>query len=298
MGAELQALVTRLKSAFGPANPTVEELRMGWEKLAASLPIADDVQFESDDLAGVAVEWTSLPNSRTGPFLLYFHGGGYNIGSVTSYRQFVGRLSRACGYKVLSVEYRLAPENRFPAAVEDAATAYRILLARGHLPENIIIAGDSAGGGLALALMLALKEKDIEQPRAAILFSPSTDLAKTGGMIVTHRDRDPVIRIDTTNAHALRYLGPEGNPDHPLASPLYGEHSGLPPLLILVGTEEMLLDDSRRVAERAKNVGVEVTLEIWDGMFHVWPFFAAILLEGQSAIDRVGQYVRERFARG
>jgi epsilon-lactone hydrolase len=296
MGVELEALVNKLKSARGSINPTVQQLRSGWEKIAAELPIPDDVQFTVEALSGVSGEWASSPGSLAGPCVLYFHGGGYNIGSVASYRQFVGRLSKACGYDVLSVEYRLAPENRFPAAVEDALTAYRSLQSKGHSPKHIILAGDSAGGGLVLALMLALKDNGIEQPRGAVLISPSTDLAKTGGTIATHQDRDPIIRMDTTNAFAERYLGREGSPYHPLASPLYGEHSGLPPLLILVGTEEMLLDDSRRVAARAEEAGVDVTLEIWEGMFHVWPFFAAILPEGQKAIDRMGQYIRDRFA--
>jgi epsilon-lactone hydrolase len=295
MGVELEALVSKLKSARGPTNPTVQQLRSGWEKIAAELPIPEDVQFRVEALSSVSGEWASSPGGLIGRFVLYFHGGGYNIGSVASYRQFVGRLSKACEYNVLSVEYRLAPEHKFPAAVEDALTAYRSLLSKGHSPKDIILAGDSAGGGLALALMLALKDNGIEQPRGAVLISPSTDLAKTGGTITTHQDRDPVIRVDTTNAFAQRYLGPEGSPYHPLASPLYGEYSGLPPLLILVGTEEMLLDDSRRVAARAKEAGVDVTLDIWDGMFHVWPFFAAILPEGQKAIDRMGQYIRDQF---
>jgi acetyl esterase/lipase len=190
----------------------------------------------------------------------------------------------------------LAPENRFPAAVVDALTVYQCLLDLGLAPENIIVAGESAGGGLALALMLALKAEGLALPRAAVLISPSTDLARTGDTIVTHQDRDPIIRIDTTTSFAQRYLGPHGDPYDPLASPLYGDHSGLPPLLILVGTEEMLLDDARRMAESAKRAGVDVALEIWDGMFHVWPFFAAILPEGQTAIERMGRYIREKFA--
>jgi epsilon-lactone hydrolase len=297
MGAELQTLVTRLRSTRGPDNPTVEELRRGWDKISAELPIPDTVQFKAADLSGVPAEWTTLPGNPERPLVLYFHGGGYCIGSVASHRQLVGRLSKACEYCVLSVDYRLAPENKFPAAVEDAVTAYLFLLDEGHAPKDIILAGDSAGGGLVLALMLALKNIGTAQPRAAVLISPSTDLAKTGGTIVTHQDRDPIIRLNTTNAFAEWYLGLDGNPYEPLASPLYGEYAGLPPLLILVGTEEMLLDDSRRVAERAKEAGVDVTLEVWDGVFHAWPFFAAILPEGQKAIDRMGQYIRESFAK-
>ena len=295
MGVELEALVQKLQSVRAPLNPTVEELRLGWEKFTAELPIPGDVQYKAIDLSGVPAEWTSSSASRDGPIVLYFHGGGYNIGSVATYRQFVGRLAKACEYPVISVEYRLAPEHPFPAAVEDALTAYRFLLGQGHSPGDIVLAGDSAGGGLVLALMLALKRDGIAQPRAAVLMSPSTDLAKTGGTIVTHQDRDPIIRIDTTNAFVERYLGPEGDPYDPLASPLYGAHSGLPPLLILVGTEEMLLDDSRRLAEFATKAGVDVTLEIWDGMFHVWPLFAAILPEGQKALDRMGDYIRGSF---
>jgi epsilon-lactone hydrolase len=297
MSTELQALITKLKSARSAAEPTLKQLRRGWETLAGELPIPDDVRFQATALRGVPAEWASPAGCVASTCVLYFHGGGYNIGSVASHRQFVGRLARACEHRVLSVGYRLAPENRFPAAVVDALTVYRCLLDLGLAPENIVVAGDSAGGGLALALMLALKTEGLAQPRAAVLISPSTDLARTGDTIVTHQDRDPIIRMDTTTSFARRYLGPEGDPYNPLASPLYGDPSGLPPLLILVGTEEMLLDDSRRMAESARRAGVDVALEIWDGMFHVWPFFAAILPEGQAAIERMGRYIREKFAK-
>jgi acetyl esterase/lipase len=228
--------------------------------------------------------------------MLFFHGGGYNIGSISSYRDFTGRISRASTARVLSVGYRLAPEFLFPAAVDDAVTAYRWLLRQGVPAHRIVLAGDSAGGGLVLAALVRLRDAGDDLPAAAMCVSPSTDLAKEGESMHTKADVDPIVRSDTSMAHALRYVGVKGNLKHPLASPLYADMRGLPPLLILVGANETLLDDSTRVADKARAAGVDVELEIWDDMIHIWPFFAAILPEGQQAIERMGRFARARVA--
>jgi acetyl esterase/lipase len=287
-------LVATLRAVQRVGTPTVAEMRAGWEKFASQFPPAADLAFEAVDAACVPAEWTRAPNADDSRTVLFFHGGGYNMGSIASYRDFTGRISRAAAARVLSVGYRLAPEHPFPAALDDALTAYRWLLDQKVPADRIVFAGDSAGGGLVLATLVKARELGIALPAAAMCVSPSTDLAKEGESMRTKADVDPVVRYDTSMAHALRYVGEGGDLKHPLASPLYADLSGLPPLLILVGTNETLLDDSTRVADKARAAGVEVELEVWDDMIHIWPFFAALLPEGQQAIERMGTFARER----
>lgn len=290
-------LVATLRGVQRVGNPTVTEMREGWEKFAGQFPPAKDLRFEPVDAEGVPAEWSRAPGIDESRVVLFFHGGGYNMGSIASYRDFTGRISRACAARVLSVGYRLAPEFPFPAAVDDAVTAYRWLRRQGVPARRIVLAGDSAGGGLVLSALVALRDAGDSLPAAAMCVSPSTDLAKEGESMRTKADVDPVVRYDTSMAHALRYVGENGDLKHPLASPLYADLHGLPPLLILVGTNETLLDDSTRVADKARAAGVAVELEIWDDMIHIWPFFAAILPEGQQAIKRMGRFACDRVAR-
>lgn len=290
-------LVATLRSVQRVGNPTVAEMREGWEKFAGQFPPAKDLRFEPVDAGGVSAEWSRAPGIDESRVVLFFHGGGYNMGSIASYRDFTGRISRASAARVLSVGYRLAPEFPFPSAVDDAVAAYRWLRRQGVPVDRIILAGDSAGGGLVLSALVALRDAGDALPAAAMCVSPSTDLAKEGQSMRTKADVDPVVRYDTSMAHALRYVGEKGDLKHPLASPLYADLRGLPPLLILVGTNETLLDDSTRIADKARTAGVDVELEIWDDMIHIWPFFAAILPEGQQAIERMGRFARARVAR-
>lgn len=290
-------LVATLRGVQRVGNPTVTEMREGWEKFAGQFPPAKDLRFEPVDAEGVPAEWSRAPGIDESHVVLFFHGGGYNMGSIASYRDFTGRISRACAARVLSVGYRLAPEFPFPAAVDDAVTAYRWLRRQGVPAQRIVLAGDSAGGGLVLSALVALRDAGDSLPAAAMCVSPSTDLAKEGESMRTKADVDPVVRYDTSMAHALRYVGENGDLKHPLASPLYADLHGLPPLLILVGTNETLLDDSTRVTDKARAAGVAVELEIWDDMIHIWPFFAAILPEGQQAIERMGRFACDRVAR-
>jgi len=291
--AEFDALIVAFKSVQGGPERTVAEIRAGWEALAARFPADDDLKYTPADADGIAVEWVEAPGADPGRVVLYLHGGGYVLGSVPSYRAFAGRISRAAKARVLLVDYRLAPEHPFPAAVDDVVTACKWLAKQPGGLSRVVVAGDSAGGGLSLSLLLSLRDARHALPAAAVCISPSTDLAKTGESIHARAHLDPLVTVPSTFAHARRYLGEHGDPKHPLASPLYADLRGLPPLLVMVGTHEILHDDSTRLAEKARAAGVDVTLEIAQDMVHIWPFFAAILPEAQQAVDRIGQYVRD-----
>lgn len=285
----LQAQPVRESTAW---DATVREQ---FEGIAAMFPMAADVTRTPADADGVYGEWITTANSSDALTVLYLHGGGYSIGSVNTHADLVSRIARASGARAFSANYRLAPENTYPAAVDDALTVYRWLLKQGADPKSIVISGDSAGGGLSAALLLALKAAGDPLPGAAVLLSPWTDLAATGETMVTRKDADPMIKPDPLNLTAKLYAGGASLTD-PLVSPLYGDFSGLPPMLIQVGDAEVLLSDATRYAERAKAAGVDVTLEVWDEMIHVFQIFAPMLPEGQQAIDKIGAFIKERVA--
>jgi acetyl esterase/lipase len=292
--AELHKLVSTLRAAKISGEASIEETRAGWEKFAASFVPAADITFKPVSARGVPAEWVTAPDSDPNRTVLYFHGGGYTIGSIASYRSYTARLARASRSRVLSVGYRLAPEHPFPAAVDDAVSSYRWLLDQGISPSRISVVGDSAGGGLALSMVIAIRDTRVPTPAAIVAIGPSTDLAKEGASMKERAHLDPIVTYESSLAHALRYVGAKGDLKHPLASPLYADLHGLPPLLIMVGTHEALFDDSSRFAAKAKAAGVEVELDIWEEMIHVWPFFADILPEGRQAIEKIGDYIRAR----
>lgn len=271
---------------------TIEEGRASFERAVSIIPLPPDVVCQPVEANGVPGEWISTRGADDSCVIYYLHGGGYAIGSVNTHREMISRIARAAGARAFAINYRLAPEHPFPAAVEDAVAAYRWLLESGVSPARVVIAGDSAGGGLALATLLALRDAGVPLPAAAVCISPWTDLAVTGATMDTKAAVDPMIRKDDAIEGAKLYLA-GADPKTPLASPLYADLSGLPHLLIQVGTSETLLDDSVRVAERARAAGIDVTLEQWDEMIHVWHFFAFILPEAQQAIARIGEFVRE-----
>lgn len=254
---------------------------------------AAGVRSEPAAIPGIAAEWLVPNGAESDRALLYLHGGGYCIGSIKTYRSLVSHLASAAGCRALIIEYRLAPENRFPCAVEDAVASYRWLLSQGYDPGNIAVAGDSAGGGLAPAMMLSLRDAGEPLPAAAILLSPWADLQCTGESIDALGRSDPMLNKGILLKMASRYLGNRDPRDH-LASPVYADLKGLPPMLIQVGTREILLDDARRLAERARESGVEVHLEVCEGMFHVWQFFAPLVPESREAIERLGGFFREK----
>jgi epsilon-lactone hydrolase len=281
----------------GGGKPTVERMRSGMEKVAER--VAPDVNCEPVDAGGVKAEWIVPPNATPDRVILYFHGGGYVMGSINTHRAMVARIARASQARALALDYRLAPEHPFPAAVEDATAAYRWLIAQGYKPGKIVVAGDSAGGGLVLAALIALRDAKAELPACAVPISPWTDMEGTGASMKTNAAKDPMVAPSGSNGGlfnmAKAYIG-SADPKNPLASPLHADYKGIPPLLIQVGGTETLLDDSTRVAEKAKAAGVKVDLEVWDEMIHVWHVFAKLLPEGQQAIDRIGQYVLQHTA--
>jgi acetyl esterase/lipase len=270
----------------------IEAARAALDALLGRYPLPEGTSVETVEAGGVPGEWVSAPDVDPDRTILYLHGGAYTRGSIVSHRALVARLSAASGARALVIAYRLAPENPFPAAVEDATAAYRWLLEQHIQPDQLVVSGDSAGGGLSLALLLALRDAGHPLPAGAALLSPWTDLAGTGESIRTLAGADPWLNAERLMLTAGLYLA-GADACNPLASPLYGDLHGLPPLLIQVGTDEILLDDATRLAERARAAGVPVTLEVWERMWHVFQSFAAEIPEGRQAVEKIGAFVRQ-----
>jgi acetyl esterase/lipase len=288
---QLTKVIDRIKSQ--PQNPDAPlERRRAWME-RISEHVAHDVTCEPVDAGGVPAEWIAAPGAVSDRVILYLHGGGYVIGSINTHRAMIARIARASKARALAIDYRLAPEHPFPAAVDDATAAYRWLLAQGYKPAKIVVAGDSAGGGLTLAALVALRDAGQPMPAGAVPISPWTDLEGTGDSVRSRAAKDPMVQQENLAQSAKQYFG-DHDPKDPLVSPLHANFRGLPPMLIHVGDAEILLDDSTRVAERAKAAGVQVDLEVWDDMIHVWHVFAKLLPEGQQAIDKIGKFVIAR----
>jgi len=289
---QLQMIVEALRARPDSAELSIQDQRAAFQELASQFQPAQDVRCEPVDAGGIPAEWITTPEAGHERAIYYLHGGGYVMGSIGTHRDMISRLSRAARARALAIDYRLAPENPFPAAVEDSASAYRWLISTGVDPARLVIAGDSAGGGLTMATLVALRDAGDPLPAAAVCLSPWVDLEGVGESMTTRAEVDPMVQRESLLQSAKAYLR-DADPRTPLAAPLYADLSGLPPLLIQVGTAETLLDDSTRLAERARAAGVEVILELWDDMIHVWQFCAAMLPEGQQAIDRIGEFVRK-----
>ncbi len=242
-------------------------------------------------LGSVPAVRVSRPQSRSDRVVFFLHGGGYIAGGPTLYRQVTWRIGEAAQARVFVVDYRLAPEHPFPAAIDDAFAAWRALLAEGFDPQRCVILGDSAGGGLALALSLKLRDEHVPLPAAVVAISPWTDLAITG-LSAQPGASDPMLNASELATMAAQYLG-AADPRNPYASPLYGAMNGLPPTLIQVGSDEILRDDAARMAEKLKDAGCAVTLEIWPRMPHVWHAFAPVMPEARRAIARIGEFIRQ-----
>lgn len=242
---------------------------------------------------GVPGEWVIPAGTGSERVILYLHGGAYNAGSTRSHRALAANIAYAARARALTIDYRLAPEHPYPAALLDALSAYQWLLDSGIRPEQIAIAGDSAGGGLSVALLAALRERGLPMPAAAVVLSPWTDLSASGESWQENARSDYMINGPKLREAARLYLK-DASPQTPLASPVYAKLEGLPPLLIQVGSDEVLLSDSLRLAENARLSGVDVTLEVWDGMQHVWQFAASLLPEARQAIEKIGKFIHER----
>jgi len=270
----------------------LHQLRQELEMYAATLEKDPAVRRENID-ANVPAAWFWTENSVADRVVLYFHGGAYCLGSRDTHAGIAGRIAKAARARCFMPNYRLAPENPHPAAVEDATGAYRWLLEQGYRPGNIVVAGDSAGGGLTLATLVSLRDRGEPLPAAAACISPWADLEGTGDSMETNADADPIITMDDVERYATWFIG-DGDRRDPLAAPLHADLHGLPPVLIQVGGNEALLDDARRVADKLENAGGRGELEVWDDMFHVWHFFAPILDEATEALERIGAFVREQ----
>lgn len=286
--AELNKVLELLKSQ--PRNPdaSVEKMRAGMERVSER--VAPDVKCDPLRIGDIAAEWIVPPEAANDRVILYLHGGGYVMGSIATHRATIARIARASKARALALEYRLAPEHKFPAAVEDSVAAYKWLIGQGYKPNKIVIAGDSAGGGLTLATLLKIRDDKLPMAAAGVAISPWADMEGTGDSFKTRASRDPMVGSGNLGGMAKNYLGDQ-DPKHPLASPIHADFRGVAPLLIQVGDAETLLDDSNKVAAKAKSGGVKVELEVWDDMIHVWHAFAKILPEGQQAIDKIGKFV-------
>jgi acetyl esterase/lipase len=291
-GSDIEAVRALLREKARPDGWVERRARL--DEVGAQ-PIGDDIALEPESVDGLALEWSLARGSDPSRVLLFFHGGGYCSGSIASHRGMVTAAGRAAGARTLAVGYRLAPEHPFPAALEDARTAYALLRARGYSPERVAVGGDSAGGGLTLALMISLRAAGEPLPGCGWLVSPWVDLEMSGSTMASKAAIDPLIQKPYLVQLASAYLhGADAR--NPLVSPLRADLSGLPPLLTQVGSAETLLDDAVRIVARAGADDVAATLEIWPHMIHAWPLWADRLEAGRAALASAGAFIRARLA--
>ncbi|MER6969981.1 alpha/beta hydrolase [Nocardioides sp. NPDC000445] len=278
MAADPQMSIAMLRSLFDEWHqPTYEP---------------EDVTYRSGRLAGVETIWTLPIDADANKVILYTHGGGFAVGSAASHRKLAGHLAKALGTTAVVIDYRRAPEHPFPAQIEDATAVYRALLDMGYAPENIVTAGDSAGGNLAISTVLKLREDCTELPGAVVALSPWLDMEHSGDTLVSNAATDGLVSREILEGMSAMFLGQTGKPDDPLTNPLYADYTGFPRLYVTAGSVETLLDNSTRLADRATTAGVDVTLSVVDGMQHVFPFLAGRAAEADTEIERIGAWYR------
>lgn len=287
--AEIDAIRALLTAKPRPIGWTARRARL--DEVGAVWPPAEDIRCETVELEHCQAEWSTAPGIDASRVLLFFHGGGYCSGSILSHRRMVTETGRAAKVRTLAVGYRLAPEHPFPAALDDALAAWRFLRDSGFTPERIAIGGDSAGGGLTVALINRLRELGDKGPACAWLVSPWTDLTLSGATLVTKDAVDPIIHKGYLDELARAYLPPAIERTDPRVSPLFADLAGLPPTLIQVGASETLIEDSTRFAAVAGAANVPVTLEIWPNMIHAWHLWNAHLADGREAIAHAGKFI-------
>ncbi len=290
----IAALRVKLAERPDGATAAIADLREEYDRAVEIFPLPDGVSREEGTLGGVPGEWLRPEGADPGRALLYFHGGGYVLGSTRSHRHMVAALAAGAGVHAFSADYRLAPEHPFPAAVEDGAAAWRGLLESGIDPAHAVIGGDSAGGGLTVATLVKARDDGLPMPAGGLCISPWTDMTLEAGSYATKAESDPMVRKDQIERWTGVYLGAETDRRHPWASPLYADLEGLPPLLVQVGSEEVLLDDSVSLAEAARRAGVGVQLSVADEMIHVWHWFDRLLDRAQEGIDEATAFIRAR----
>ena len=289
-GSEIDAVRALLSSKPRPVGWAARRQQL--DEVGSVWPVADDIALAAADLGGVPGEWSSAPGSDAARVLLFFHGGGYCSGSILSHRRMATEAGRAAGMRTLAIGYRLAPEHPFPAALDDALTAWRFLRQQGVAASQIAVGGDSAGGGLTVALITGLRDAGEELPACAWLVSPWTDLTMSGSTLASKDAVDPIIHKGYLEELAAAYVPAGVGRKDPRVSPLYADLSGLPPTLIQVGSAETLLADATRFAAAAGAADVPVTLEIWPHMIHAWPLWNAHLEPGRRALASAGAFIR------
>jgi epsilon-lactone hydrolase len=293
MQALIDAFMDQRKASAGQAPPPLAEWRATFAPAGQPHPVPDDVLVTDVTAGEVPAHWLAAPAADAGRVLLFLHGGGFELGSVRSDGELAARLGRASGMRVLFPEYRLAPEHPFPAAVDDVLAAWRWLRTDQALgASTIAVAGDSAGGGLAVALLVALRDAGEALPAAAVLMSPTVDLTSSGDSMTERADQDPVSTPAMLRKFASEYLA-GADPKSPLASPLFASLAGLPPLLVLAGTADVLLSDAERLSAAAAQAGVDVTLRVGEGLPHVYPIMLGTP-EAAEATGQIGQFLRDR----
>ncbi len=286
-----------LRKVFKEQRLTIEQNRARGTSMAAYSRIPKDVRVEKIDIEGLPAAWIRPAGAAPGKVILHLHGGGYVTGSIDSHLMMCVPMAQTLKMDLLLPDYRLAPEHPFPAAVEDAQKVYRWLLAQGREPGNIVISGDSAGGGLSVAAVLALREAGERLPAAVVCISPWADLTHQGQSHISKAGAEAVLQADVLKEWALCYTE-AANLRNPLVSPVYADFHGFPPLLIQVGSEEILLDDSLMLAEKAREAGVDVTLKVWDGLWHVWPALGSLIPESGQAFEEIGQFIQAQMPSG
>lgn len=288
---QLQQLLPLLAQSKSMFTGDLNQVRHAFEQMLTQSPVAAGVAFDDENASGVPASWCIPAGANRHNVLLYLHGGGYVIGSSRGYRPLGSELASRLKARVLIPDYRLAPESPFPAAVQDALATYRWLLDRDYNPASIAIAGDSCGGGLTVATLAGIRDAGLPLPAGAAVISPWVDLEVNSESFVSKAKEDPLIEADGLRGMAATYLG-AASPRDPAASPVNANLAGLPPLLVQVGSAEILLDDATRLAARAGAQGVRLRLDIWPQMFHVWHTHASHLDEARDALDDMGEFLR------
>jgi len=276
---------------FNWATGSLAEQRSRLETLSRFFSTPKDVSVSELSANGVQAALFDLANSKPG-IILYLHGGAYAVGSVTSHRKFLARLAKACQMKVLAIDYRLAPEHPFPAALQDALAAYQCLFSKGYDPSNIVIAGDSAGGGLAIAALISLRDGKLPLPACAVCISPWVNLS--GAEKKSNNNHDPLLNPAILNLYARYYIG-QADASNPLISPVFADLEGLPPMLIQAGTNEILLSQIEEFYEKARQASVEITLDRWQGMFHVFQIIP-ILPEARLSLKKIANFIMNKIS--
>lgn len=289
----LRFALRRLTKGRDGVYPDVHAIRRNLARIARFIPHPKHVTVSSVSPGGVPALQIDTPRARDGRCILYLHGGAYAYGTPHIYLDLMSRIANAAEARVLGIDYRLAPEHPYPAAVDDAVGAYRWMLTNGADPRRIAIMGDSAGGGLTFAALLRLRDEGVPLPAAAVGLSPWTDLSLSGATIRSNAKADPMLNPDHVRFWADGYLG-GADPRTPYASPLFGDPTGLPPALIQVGDDEILRDDAARLADRMRTAGCAVELEVWPRVPHVWHVYARFLREARQAIARIGKFIGQR----